>query len=187
MAIFLVDHEFTLDITPSARPQLVPVSEYDVGRIFTFTLKHNGEEMTIPSSYGAVTVEGTIGSYAFSEPASIENGKIVFQLTESMTAHAGKAWTKIKFANADAPVSTCAFWLVVDRAGVESGTVIVSSNFQEQINIGVAAYFEGAPPFFTLPSGGEAGQALISDGNNGASWATIGGGSDLPDGDEVSY
>ena len=66
MANFLVDHEYTLDITPSARPQLVPVSEYDVGRIFTFTLKHNGQEMTIPSSYGAVTVEGTIGSYAFS-------------------------------------------------------------------------------------------------------------------------
>ena len=133
MANFLVDHEYTLDITPSARPQLVPVSEYDVGRIFTFTLKHNGQEMTIPSSYGAVTVEGTIGSYAFSESASIENGKIVFQLTESMTAHAGKAWTKIKFANADAPISTCAFFLVVDRAGVEADTVIGAPGFEEQI------------------------------------------------------
>lgn len=133
MANFLVDHEYTLDITPSARPQLVPVSEYDIGRVFTFTLKHNGEEMTIPSSYGAVTVEGTIGSYAFSEPASIENGKIVFQLTESMTAHAGKAWTKIKFANADAPVSTCAFFLVVDRAGVEADTVIGADGFEQQI------------------------------------------------------
>lgn len=134
MANFLIDHEYTLDITPSARPQLVHVSEYDVGRIFTFTLKHNGQEMTIPSSYGAVTVEGTIGSYAFSEPASIENGKIIFQLTESMTAHAGKAWTKIKFANADAPVSTCAFILAVDRAGVEAGTVIGADGFQGQIN-----------------------------------------------------
>lgn len=142
MANFLIDHVYTLDITPSARPQLVHVSEYDVGRIFTFTLKHNGEEMTIPSSYGVVTVEGTIGSYAFSEPASIENGKIVFQLTESMTAHAGKAWTKIKFANADAPVSTCAFILAVDRAGVEAETVIGAPGFEEQIQDAVDAWLD---------------------------------------------
>lgn len=174
MANFLIDHGYTLDITPSARPQLVPVSEYDVGRIFTFTLKHNGEEMTIPSSYGAVTVEGTIGSYAFLEPASIENGKIVFQLTESMTAHAGKAWTKIKFANADAPISTCAFILAVDRAGVEAETVIGAPGFQEQINQGVAEYFDNDPPFFELPSGGQSGQALLSDGSDGAVWGEAG-------------
>jgi len=146
MANFLIDHEYTLDITPSARPQLVPVSEYDVGRIFTFTLKHNGEEMTIPSSYGAVTVEGTIGSYAFSESASIENGKIVFQLTESMTAHAGKAWTKIKFANADAPVSSCAFILAVDRAGVEAETVIGADGFEQQIVNAVNDWLDEHPP-----------------------------------------
>ena len=174
MANFLVDHEYTLDITPSARPQLVPVSEYDVGRIFTFTLKHNDEEMTIPSSYGAVTVEGTIGSYAFSEPASIENGKIVFQLTESMTAHAGKAWTKIKFANADAPISTCAFFLVVDRAGVEADTVIGAPGFQEQIEDAVDAWLDDHDPIFTLPEGGQSGQALLSDGTDGAVWGEAG-------------
>lgn len=163
MANFLIDHEYTLDITPSARPQLVPVSEYDVGRIFTFTLKHNGQEMTIPSSYGAVTVEGTIGSYAFSESASIENGKIVFQLTESMTAHAGKAWTKIKFANADAPVSSCAFILAVDRAGVEADTVIGADGFDTQVQNAVDDWFEENPPDYgiddTLTISGDAADA----------------------------
>lgn len=179
MANFLVDHEYTLDITPSARPQLVHVSEYDVGRRFTFTITQGGEEFIgLTSSVGDVTVEGTIGSYAFSEPASIENGKIVFQLTESMTAHAGKAWTKIKFANADAPISTCAFFLVVDRAGVEADTVIGASGFEEQIQDAVDDYLDGHQPFFTLPEGGEAGQALLSDGEDGAFWgeAQSGGG-----------
>ena len=57
MANFLIDHEYTLDITPSARPQLVHVSEYDVGRIFSFTITKDGEEMqNLTSSLGAVTV-----------------------------------------------------------------------------------------------------------------------------------
>lgn len=40
---------------------------------------------------------------------------------------------------------------------------------------------------FELPSGGQSGQILVSNGNEGASWTTLEDTSGLPSGDEVSY
>lgn len=40
---------------------------------------------------------------------------------------------------------------------------------------------------FELPSGGQSGQVLVSNGSGGASWATFEDTSGLPNGDEVSY
>lgn len=40
---------------------------------------------------------------------------------------------------------------------------------------------------FELPSGGQSGQVLVSNGNGGASWTTLEDTSGLPSGDEVSY
>lgn len=184
----LVTTDFNINITPGAMPPVLHVTEYDIGRSYTVGLiGENNDTFTIPTGTTA-TIEGTLnGVVGFSVPATISNNKVAFTLTESMTAYAGKAWCKIKLTLNDEPIQTCAFIIAVDRAGVESETVIGAPGFEEQINEGVAAYFDGAPPFFVLPSGGEAGQALVSDGNGGASWSTIQGGSDLPNGDEVSY
>ena len=44
----------------------------------------------------------------------------------------------------------------------------------------------GEEPGFTLPEGGKAGQVLISDGNGGASWATIQNVSDLSNSNEAN-
>ena len=183
----LVTKSFSVNITPGAIPETVHVSEHDVGRAYNVTLlDDNGNVFEIPSGTTA-KIEGTLGKYPFETNANVSGNVISFELTESMTAYSGKAWTKIKLTQNSKPVSTCAFILDVDRAGASASAIINAPGFQEQINQGVAAYFGGNPPFFTLPSGGEAGQALVSDGNDGASWATIQGGSDLPNGDEVSY
>lgn len=40
---------------------------------------------------------------------------------------------------------------------------------------------------FELPSGGQSGQVLVSNGSEGASWTTLEDTSGLPNGDEVSY
>lgn len=182
----LVNQTLKLEITPGGVPQKLHVTEYDENMQVVAQLFQRGQYYEIPSGTTA-KVEGTLAGHSFSADATVDGSNVTFELTKSMTAYAGRAWTKIKLTKDGKPVSTCGFWLDCDRAGVEAGTVIRDSGFQEQINEGVAAYFDGAPPFFVLPSGGEAGQALVSDGNGGASWSTIQGGSDLPNGDEVSY
>ena len=114
----IIQHDFFVDITPGARPRFIYVSEYDIGRYFSVTLMNGDDPFTIPAGTTA-TVEGTIGDHGFTVDASVASNKVVFQLTESMTAAAGRAWTKIKLVNGGEPVSTAAFILAVDRAGVE--------------------------------------------------------------------
>lgn len=113
---------------------VVHVSEYDIGRSYTVGLiGENNDTFTIPTGTTA-TIEGTLnGVVGFSVPATISNNKVAFTLTESMTAYAGKAWCKIKLTLNDEPIQTCAFILAVDRAGVESETVIGAPGFDEQI------------------------------------------------------
>ena len=176
----LVNRSFQLDVTPGAIPQVVKVSEYDENREYTVTLIDEGGVYEIPSGTTA-KVEGSIGGNAFSESATVSGNTITFTLTESMTALAGDVWCKIKLTKDSKPIQTAAFILRCDRAGVEAGTVIGADGFQEQINEGVAAYFDGDPPFFTLPEGGQSGQALLSDGAGGAVWGQAQGGSGLTD------
>lgn len=182
----LVNQTLKLEITPGGVPPKLHVTEYDENMQIVAQLFQRGQYYEIPSGTTA-KVEGTLDGHPFSADATVDGSNVTFELTKGMTAYAGRAWTKIKLTQNSKPVSTCGFWLECDRAGVEAADVIQSSGFQEKINEGVAAYFDGAPPFFVLPSGGEAGQVLASDGNGGASWSTIQGGSDLPNGDEVSY
>ena len=182
----LVNRSFSVNVTPGMMPPIVHVSEYDVGRAYTVSiLDEQGNTFTIPSGTTA-SIEGTLnGSDGFTQSATISNNQVSFTLSESMTAYAGKAWCKIKLVQNSQPIQTCAFVIAVDRAGVEADTVIGAPGFQEQINEGIAEYFDNDPPFFELPSGGVVGQSLLSDGNNGAYWGTQqgggGGGSGLTD------
>lgn len=179
----LVSRLFSVNITPGAMPPIVHVSEYDVGRAYTVSiLDEQGNTFTIPTGTTA-SIEGTLnGKVGFTQSASISNNQVSFTLTESMTAYSGKAWCKIKLTLNSEPIQTCAFILAVDRAGVEADTILHSPGFQEQINEGIAEYFDNDPPFFELPSGGQSGQALVSDGEGGAEWGQAqGGGSGLSD------
>lgn len=183
----LITYDFDLQVTPGAMPPIVHVSEYDVGRTYTVTINgENGNAFNIPTGTTA-TIEGTLnGSVGFTQSATISNNQVSFALSESMTAYSGKAWCKIKLTLNDETIQTCAFILAVDRAGVEAETVIGAPNFQEQINIGVEQYFD-THGGGGLPSGGQAGQVFVSDGQGGGNWVTWSDTSGLPNGDEVSY
>lgn len=169
----LVNRSLMLDITPGAIPKVVNVSEYDQNRQFTVNLIDEGGVFEIPSGTTA-TVEGTIGGSGFSANATISGDTITFTLTESMTAKAGDVWCKIKLVKDSKPIQTCAFILRVDKAGVEADTVIGAPGFEEQIADAVEGYLDDHQPFFTLPSGGQSGQALVSDGEGGAEWGQAG-------------
>ena len=138
----LVTKSFSVDVTPGAIPSVVHVSQYDVGREYNVTLlDENGNSFTIPQGTSAV-IQGTIGRYGFEENADIENNEVVFELTESMTANKGSVWVKIKLTLNNAPISTCAFILDVDKAGVEASTVVNAEGFDDQIQDAVYDYLD---------------------------------------------
>lgn len=182
----LVNQTLKLEITPGVVPPKLHVTEYDENMQVVAQLFQRGQYYEIPSGTTA-KVEGTLAGHPFSADATVDGSNVTFELTKSMTAYAGRAWTKIKLTKDGKPVSTCGFWLECDRAGVEAETVIGAPGFEEQINQGVAEYFDNDPPFFELPSGGEAGQVLVSDGQGSGNWVTWSDTSGLPNGDEVTY
>lgn len=167
----IVNRSFSVNVTPGMMPPIVHVSEYDVGRAYTVSiLDEQGNKFTIPSGTTA-SIEGTLnGSVGFTQSATVSNNQVSFTLSESMTAYSGKAWCKIKLTLNDEPIQTCAFILAVDRAGVEADTVIGAPGFEEQIQEAVEDYLDDHQPFFTLPEGGQSGQALLYDDEDGAKW-----------------
>lgn len=166
----IVNRSFSVNVTPGMMPPIVHVSEYDVGRAYTVgILDEQGNIFTIPNGTTA-TIEGTLnGSVGFTQSATISNNQVSFTLSESMTAYSGKAWCKIKLVQNSQPIQTCAFVLAVDRAGVEADTVIGASGFEEQIQDAVDDYLDNHGGG-VLPSGGQNGQALVSNGQGGAVW-----------------
>lgn len=136
----LITKRIMLDITPGAIPQTINVSQKDIGRAYEVTLIDEGGAFTIPAGTTA-KVEGTIAAYPFSEDAVVSGNTISFQLTKAMTAVSGKAWTKIMLTKDDEPVSTCAFYLDVDRAGVTAKDIINAPGFEEQLDAAAQRYF----------------------------------------------
>lgn len=170
----LVNQTLKLEITPGGVPPILHVTEYDENMQVEVHLLQRGQAFMIPSGVTA-KVEGSYsGRYPFSENATPSGDTVTFMVSKNMTPCAGRAWVKIKLTKDSKPVHSCGFWMEADRHGVEAGDVIGAPGFQEQINEGVAEYFDNDPPFFELPSGGQSGQALLSDGADGAVWGEAG-------------
>ena len=142
----IVNRSFSVNVTPGMMPPIVHVSEYDVGRAYTVSiLDEQGNTFTIPSGTTA-SIEGTLnGSVGFTQSATVSNNQVSFTLSQSMTAYSGKAWCKIKLAQNSQPIQTCAFVLAIDRAGVESGTIIGAPGFEEQVQDAVDNYLDDHP------------------------------------------
>lgn len=142
----LINSAFSVNVTPSAMPPIVHVSEYDIGRTYAVTINgENGGAFVIPTGATA-TIEGTLnGEIGFTTTATIANNAVSFALTESMTARSGKAWCKIKLTLNNEPIQTCAFILDVDRAGLEAETVIGADGFDTIIQDAVDNYLEDHP------------------------------------------
>lgn len=146
-ALPMILQQVDLDIIPGKKPPVVHVSEYDTGRSIIVSLFKDGIAYGSTARNHSVTVkvEGTIGEYCFSEDASWadDSDKIVFHLTETMTAIRGRVWTKIKLTDSyGQQLSSCGFWLDVDRAGVEGDSIPSAPGFKEIVNQAVSQYLD---------------------------------------------
>ena len=138
----LVQHKLSLEITPGTPEPVLTVSEYDVNREINILLVQDGAPFEVPSGTTA-KIEGTIGKNGFSVDANVSGSTVTFTLTESMTAVLGRVWVKVKLINDDKPISTCAFIMIVDRAGIEPGTVVTAEGFEDKLYSVINTYLEG--------------------------------------------
>ena len=180
----LVTHEFDLSIMPGSISPTLRLSQYDDARTFTAHLKdENGDAFALPSG-ATVTLEGVnCKRVTFQIAASnVSGADVTFTPKEAATDQPGLIAATLHIANGDDNISTLVVVLDVQRAGATKEDVARDPGFTDAIQDAVNAYFDNDPPFFELPSGGQSGQALLSDGADGAYWGeTQGGGSGLTD------
>ena len=138
----LVQHKLSLEITPGTPEPVLTVSEYDVNREINILLVQDGAPFEVPSGTTA-KIEGTIGKNGFSVDANVSGSTVTFTLTESMTAVLGRVWVKVKLIKDNKPISTCAFIMIVDRAGIEPGTVVTAEGFEDKLYSVINTYLEG--------------------------------------------
>lgn len=148
----IVEKEFSLDVVPGYDPPVIHVSEYDVGRRYSVSILNDGAPLNLHPNLIA-TIEGTVEDFinhsekivkaVFKDiTANIEDNKVIFNLTEEMTAYKGHVWCKIKFKAGTEAISTCGFILDVDRAGAEAEVVINARGFDKQIKDAVTEYLD---------------------------------------------
>lgn len=162
-AVPIVIQHINLDIVPGKIPPIAYVSEYDTGRRIVISLLRDGHPLSKDTNL-SIKVEGTIGKHGFSENATWANDgdDVVVNLEESMTSVKGRVWTKIKLINQSGQqISTCGFWLDVDRAGVEAETIIEAKGFHEQIKDAVESVMDEKGYFIdsSLSTSGSAADA----------------------------
>lgn len=178
----LVTHGFDLSIMPGSISPVLNLSQYDDARAFTAHLKdENGNPFTLPSGASAKLEGMNRKGVTFEINANPSGSDITFTPKEAATDQPGLIVATLHIKSGNENISTLAVILKVQKNGATKEEQARSPGFTDAIQDAVNAYFDNDPPFFELPSGGQSGQALLSDGADGAYWGQAHGGSGLTD------
>lgn len=171
----LVTHGFDLPIMPGSISPVLNLSQYDDARTFTAHLKdESGNPFTLPGSATAKLEGMNYKGVTFEINATPSGSDITFTPAEAATDQPGLIAATLHIKIGHENISTLAVILNVQKAGATKEEQARSPGFTDAIQNAVNAYFDGDPPFFELPSGGQSGQALLSDGVDGAVWGEAG-------------
>lgn len=114
-----------LNIIPKGIPDVVNVSQFDVGRIIQFDLYDDAGVYTIPSG-ATVTVAGRKGdNHIFIYEATIAEGRhaVSIETTEQMTAWAGENLCQLRITKTGIDIATVNFRMMVQERPDANGDI----------------------------------------------------------------
>ena len=131
--------EYTLQVTPGGVPQVIHVSQYDVGsRTLVFNLlESSGGTLVIPSGASAAVRGTKPDGNVFDYNASISDSQVTVTLEEQMTAIGGKVRCEIYIYTGNygesgyTQLATASFILDVKRAAMDMDTVQSDSQLRQ--------------------------------------------------------
>lgn len=134
----MLTHYYDLDVVPGSVPLIVHCSQYDKGsRTLVFNLYSSAGDFIIPPGTLA-EIKGTKpDGNGFSYSCTIANNEVSMDVTEQMTAVAGRATCELVLTNAsgDQQMATANFLLSVERAALDKDTLQSGSEIRELIDI----------------------------------------------------
>ena len=141
-----------IDIVPGGEPPVINVSQYDKdSRTFEFTLFSSDGEFEIPpgatASISGLKPDGNGFDYA----ATLEDNTVTVEITEQMTAVAGRVPCKIEIEKNNTKILTEKFILKVDRYTVALNGI---QGFDQNFKYHVSALKSPIPFRFGVNLGG---------------------------------
>lgn len=125
-----------IDVTPGGEPQVVHVSQYDVGsRKLEFEFYSTGADFAIPANATAMIRGTKPDGNGFSYDMTMSEGIASIEVTEQMTAVAGRVPCKIALKSGDKKLLSEKLILLVDDAALDKNTVQSNSEMKEFVEV----------------------------------------------------
>ena len=120
-----ITQNFDLNMIPDSAPVVVHVDQYDEGEGRLVVNLYDGDVAYTPASGATVTIQGTKpDNKGFSYDATISGSTVTADLTQQMTAVAGRTRVQIVVRESDDRTGTFVFWLEVQASALADDTDI---------------------------------------------------------------
>lgn len=178
----MITQTHKLDVVPGGITTVVHVKQYQTDESLVFNLFSRFGDFEIPADYTECTVRGTKSDgngYSANATCDPSNNSVTVQLTEQMTAVAGRQPYEITVTESTGRMITTTFILDVHRAALDADTVESESVIRE-VDAVVEDYMnEHGLDYVNYPEYpdskyGTAGQSLRTKGDGHTEWADVG-------------
>lgn len=128
----MIDQTIYLDVVPGGLPPIINVSQFDEGsRTLHINLYASSGEFEIPAGSTA-KVQGTKrDKKGFSYSAELSGTEVVCDVTQNMTAIAGRVYCEVVIENGEDVLATANFILMVKQAAFGTDTDISDSDLPD--------------------------------------------------------
>lgn len=114
----------SLDMVPGAAKATVTASQYDTGaRVLVFRLRNGMAAFPVGEGITALIHGIKPDETYWAYDCEIEDGNVVADCTEQMTAVPGLSECEIRLSNADGHVGSCNFFLSVEKSPMTDGVI----------------------------------------------------------------
>lgn len=163
---------FSLDMIPGGNQTAVACNQYEAGDTWLFSLYYDGGRYEIPTG-AEVSITGTKpDGAAYKVAGTVESNSVQIVVTDQITACAGRSIAEILVESETdgTTLYSANFPLLVEPAAVQgdlSPSEIPSTIVDKDGNVYIQAKQ-------VIPTDGEAGEVLTSDGRGGVYWSAVG-------------
>lgn len=128
----MIDQTIYLDVVPGGLPSIINVSQFDEGsRTLHINLYASSGEFEIPAGSTA-KVQGTKrDKKGFSYSATLNGTEVICDITQNMTAIAGRVYCEVVIENGEDVLATANFILMVKQAAFGTDTDISDSDLPD--------------------------------------------------------
>ena len=130
----MISQTHKLDVVPGGITTVVHVKQYQTDESLVFELFSRFGDFEIPADYTECTVRGTKSDgngYSAIATPDPSNNSVTVQLTEQMTAVAGRQPYEITITDSSGQMITTTFILDVHRAALDADTITSESAIRE--------------------------------------------------------